>query len=141
MAEAPSRMAMTEAKEPAGGDGKPRGPAAAMTQRKIIRTADLAIEADDPTAAQRRASELVDKLGGYVVTSDVLRGPSDEAEDAWLSVSMTARVPSSRFVEALEALRALGVRVTREKVGGQDVTEEYMDLQARLKTQRALEAR
>ena len=50
------------------------------------------------------------------------------------------RVPAPRFDEAVAQVRALGGRVRQEKISGRDVTEEYIDLEARLRAQRALEA-
>jgi hypothetical protein len=51
------------------------------------------------------------------------------------------RVPAERFNEALDQLRGLAVEVDRESISGQDVTEEYVDLQARLGSLRAAEER
>jgi hypothetical protein len=50
------------------------------------------------------------------------------------------RVPAEKFGTAMEALRTAGTRVEREKATGQDVTEEYIDLEARIRTKQALEA-
>ncbi len=50
------------------------------------------------------------------------------------------RVPAERFGAVLEALHSVGNKVVREKSTGQDVTEEYIDLEARIRTKQALEA-
>ncbi len=55
-------------------------------------------------------------------------------------LTVVARVPAASFSGALEQIRAAGERVLQEKVTGQDVTEEYLDLEARIRTQKALEA-
>lgn len=56
------------------------------------------------------------------------------------TVTMTVRVPSAKFDEALSEIRQTASRVIVESVKGQDVTEEFIDIEARLKTQKALEA-
>ncbi|MGH9945759.1 MAG: DUF4349 domain-containing protein [Pyrinomonadaceae bacterium] len=52
---------------------------------------------------------------------------------------MTLRVPSDRFTETLSEIRAASGRVISETVKGEDVTEEFIDIEARLKAKRALE--
>jgi len=49
------------------------------------------------------------------------------------------RVPASQFDQVVEEIRAVGNRVVQEKRTGQDVTEEFIDLEARIKNQKALE--
>jgi hypothetical protein len=53
---------------------------------------------------------------------------------------MTVRVPAEKFDEALDEIRKTGTRVVGETIKGRDVTEEFIDIEARLKTQKALEA-
>jgi hypothetical protein len=55
------------------------------------------------------------------------------------SVTMTIRIPSAKFAEALDEIRKSGTAVLVESIKGQDVTEEFVDIEARLKTQKALE--
>jgi hypothetical protein len=56
-----------------------------------------------------------------------------------VTVTATIRVPEAQFETVVESLRAVGERVLREKVTGQDVTEEFVDLQARIRTKKAVE--
>src|SRR6202011_3293944 len=54
-----------------------------------------------------------------------------------------ARVPASQFNASVEEIRHVGgdlSKVRQEKISGQDVTEEYIDVEARIKTKKALEA-
>jgi hypothetical protein len=53
---------------------------------------------------------------------------------------MTVRIPAAKFDESLEEIRKTANRVILENVKGQDVTEEFIDVQARLTAQKALEA-
>ncbi len=50
------------------------------------------------------------------------------------------RVPAAEFDAVVSEIHAVGGRVKEEKITGQDVTEEYIDLEARLRTKKALEA-
>ena len=114
--------------------------APAAVERKIIRNADLSVETDEPPAAMRRVASLVEARGGFVVTSESRQQAGADGGKAYEVITMEARVPAAQFDAALNDIRAVGSRVTAEKITGQDVTEEYIDLEARLRTQRALEA-
>ena len=54
-------------------------------------------------------------------------------------ITLVVRVPETQFGSALDQIGSTGSRVIQEKTTGQDVTEEFIDLEARLKTQKALE--
>jgi VIT1/CCC1 family predicted Fe2+/Mn2+ transporter len=110
------------------------------TERKIIRRAELSIESSDPPAAQKKATELAEKLGGFVVSSDVHHSGDVGGDGEYVTVSLVLRVPADRFAAALDELRRVGTHVSQEKVTGQDVTEEYVDVEARIRTQKALES-
>jgi hypothetical protein len=127
---------------PAGGGGaemrttalqEPANPQA--VERKIIRNAEITLEADSPEEAQRRVGSIAESSGGFVVTSD-----SQQRGDAGVFITLTLRVPAAQFVPALDSIRAVGSRVLQEKVSAQDVTQEFIDLEARLRAKRALEA-
>jgi Flp pilus assembly protein TadB len=53
---------------------------------------------------------------------------------------LTIRIPATQFDAALSEIRGTASRVVQEKVTGQDVTEEFIDLEAGLRTKKALEA-
>jgi len=52
---------------------------------------------------------------------------------------MAVRVPADRFSETLEEIRKTASRVVTENVKGQDVTEEFIDIEAQVKAKKALE--
>jgi hypothetical protein len=108
--------------------------AASAFDRKIIRNATLSIETDDPSAAHRRVGSIAESHGGFVVTSDFKQTASAQS-----TVTVVVRVPAAAFDVALGAIRSAGGTVKEENVAGKDVTEEYIDLEARIKTQKALE--
>jgi hypothetical protein len=114
--------------------------APAAVERKIIRNAELSLETDEPQKAMQRVASVAEARGGFVVTSESRQQAGTDGGKAYEVITMEARVPAAQFDAALNDIRAVGSRVTAEKITGQDVTEEYIDLEARLRTQRALEA-
>jgi uncharacterized protein DUF4349 len=106
--------------------------------RKIIRNADLTLEVGAPAEVQRKITSIAESVGGFVVTSESkLRQVGDSKQE--LEVNLVIRVPATQFGSALDQIRNTGSRVLLEKMTGQDVTEEFIDLEARIKTQKALE--
>ncbi|MHB8576435.1 MAG: DUF4349 domain-containing protein [Dehalococcoidia bacterium] len=100
--------------------------AGASLDRKIIRNADLAIEVKDTGAAIDSVASIATGLGGYVASSKLTR------TDDVLRGTITLRVPAEQFDTAMSEIKGLGTKVTRENITGQDVTEEYTDLDARI---------
>jgi Tfp pilus assembly protein PilW len=117
-----------------------QGPNAAPVERKIIRNATLTLEVEQPGKALQRIASLAESRGGFVVTSDSRQQTGDNGERAYEVITVELRVPAAQFDAALADIRAAGGSVTAQKITGKDVTEEYIDLEARLRTQRALES-
>jgi hypothetical protein len=107
-------------------------------ERKIIRDAEINLEVASPAEGQRKLSSIAEAHGGFVVTSESRL--QDNAAQPSEIVTVQLRVPASHFDAALTEIRAIGTRIRAEKQTGKDVTEEFIDLDARLRTQRALEA-
>ncbi len=105
----------------------------AEVERRIIYEADITLVVEDTKKAADSIETLAQQLGGYVVEANLYR------QEGTLAGSMTIRVPQDRFYEALDQLSALAVRVDRQSIHTQDVTSEYIDLQARLKNLEATE--
>lgn len=95
--------------------------------RKLIREADMTLLVQDITKAIEQIEQVTKHLGGYVAEVSQSRG----SDGKW-SAELTLRIPSERYSEALSRLRQLGeIGSFRDKV--QDVTEEFIDLEARLR--------
>lgn len=103
-----------------------------VAQRLIIRNAEMEIVVDNPAQAADTIAKMAESLGGFVVSSKVYENTSENGVKLPYG-SVTVRVPAAKFQEAMGQIEALAVRVDRKDVTGQDVTEEYVDLQARLK--------
>lgn len=108
--------------------------------RKIIRDANIALEVAAPSQVQHEINALAESIGGFVVTSEAKRREGADQARQELEITLVIRVPSAQFLPTIEKIRSFGTRVLNEKVTGQDVTEEFIDLEARIKTQKALEA-
>jgi len=103
--------------------------------RNLILTAKIDMRSKDPWATSDRAQAIASGLGG-----DVLNLTQSGSGDT-RSASLTIRVPSSRFADALQQLRTLDGEVQTSGVSAQDVTDQFVDLQARLAAKQAEEQR
>ncbi|MET1231876.1 MAG: DUF4349 domain-containing protein [Candidatus Limnocylindrales bacterium] len=99
----------------------------------IVRTGSVAIEVADFDAAVAKARTVVTGLGGYISGSQM-------ATDGDLPyASITYRIPSDRWDDALAALKALGTKVLNEQTQAVEVTTAVIDLDARIENLRATE--
>jgi hypothetical protein len=101
--------------------------------RKIVKTADLSLRSEEVRRSAAQAQQLAAAAGGTVLSSQVYRNGDSVTADLILSV------PSGEFERVLEELRSLGEKVTTDTISGQDVTEEYVDLESRERNLRATE--
>lgn len=148
---ASSEMTAQEAAQPAPADrgvfGGAEMPAAApeadyasgeaatesLTERMIIRTVDMSIVVADTDEALSSIRQMVAEFDGYIADSNRwLVGEQPRAQ-------VTLRIPADKLDLALDSLRSSAIRVERENMTGQDVTEEYYDLDARLRNLEATE--
>lgn len=102
----------------------------------VIRNATLTIEAFDVGQALVDARQIAQQAGGYVSASNSHTERVDDQDQ--MVVDVTLQVRSDSTDATLTALRALGT-VTSESSSSQDVTEEYVDLDANLRNLRASE--
>jgi len=103
-------------------------------ERMIVRNGDMSLVVEDVTDARNEIAQLAVRLGGWVVSSQI--SGEEEEMRGWISI----RVPDETFDQALTELRGLAVRITSESTSSQDITEEYVDLQSRLKNAEATES-
>jgi hypothetical protein len=120
-------------------DPNAQQPVTVVPDRKVIRNAELTLELDSPVEAQRRIASIAEAHGGFVVTSETRQDDHAGNRQSSQIVSVEMRVPAGQFDAVINAVHGVGGHVRDEKVSGKDVTEEYIDLEARLKAQRALE--
>jgi hypothetical protein len=108
-----------EAKAPAGA-GQP-------IERKIIYSATIEVVVKDLDVARAAVEKVVEEQKGYIAKSEVIGESGSRRTATW-----TLKVPAERFQASVSALAALGNTV-RNSSDSQDVTEEFIDLQARIK--------
>lgn len=114
------------------------GSGAALRDRLVIQNADLSIVVADPQAKMTAIAEMAKQMGGFVVSSNLyqtyIQGGGTAPEGA-----ITIRVPAEKLDAALSQIKADAVEVRNENRSGQDVTDQYVDLQSRLKAKQAAE--
>lgn len=104
--------------------------------RRVIRQARLQLHASDTREAFDRIVTLTESLGGFVANADVRPVTSEGAQP---QIQMTLRVPSQQLTGTLRAIKDLADQVVSESQGAQDVSEQFIDLKARLTNFEALE--
>jgi Domain of unknown function (DUF4349) len=92
--------------------------------RKIVKTAELGIRANEVRDAAAKAQQVAAGYGGSVLSSQI-------EGDGSVSADLVLLIPSPEFEAALDELRGLGKKVTTDTVRGEDVTEEFVDLESR----------
>lgn len=102
----------------------------------LIKTADLVCEVDNFDEARSRMQNLAEQNGGYIVSSQT--SVSDENRK---SGRVSLRIPSDKFDETLTSLKKLVKKTDSESINGNDVTEEFYDVSARLDNKRKAEQR
>lgn len=119
------------AKRPAEPDTKkPAAP-----RNHIIRTATLTVEVKSTQKALDTARSAAESAGGFVGSET-----TDRDEEGRIFSRLVLRVPTGRFAGVLADIEGTGKLIGR-KVGAQDVTEQVVDVESRIKTQQASVAR
>lgn len=124
----------------AAGESSAAPPAAdgGTETRQTISNANVSLIVADAETALAGIEQIATDLDGYVADVDVSKGTYDETEA--LRGSMTLRVPSDSLDDAVDQLQALATDLNSLKINRQDVTDQYSDLDARLRNLRATEA-
>ncbi|MBA3444135.1 MAG: DUF4349 domain-containing protein [Gemmatimonadales bacterium] len=105
------------------------------TSRLIVRTGQASIEIDSLESSMAELRRTVQRVGGFVADASVQSGRNQNR-----SATLELKVPASRFDELTAALEPLG-RLQFVNVGAEDVSEEFVDLTARVANGRRLEDR
>lgn len=108
--------------------------AAAPIDQKVIKTASLDIEARSAADTAERIATIAVTAEGFVQSSMVR-----EDEDGKHYADVVIRVPAERFDAAIAEIEDLADRVNIKSVDGQDVTEQFTDVAARLTAAEAQE--
>ena len=113
--------------QPMAGDSGAGRDALQAAQRKVISTADITLKVEEVEPAINRVKAVVDGVGGYVEQLSTFGGTER------VRANLTLRVPQARFDSAVSSIEQLGV-VESRRLGSEDVSAEFIDLEARLKS-------
>lgn len=110
-------------------------PTPSVTNRLVVSNSQISLLVKDVVASLTTIKTKTTSLGGYMVDSNLTR-PEEAA-----SGQITLRIPSEKLDEALSFLRSLSVKVVSENLVGEDVTDQFVDNDARLAILTANKAR
>jgi hypothetical protein len=122
-------------------DTKPSSPApsaeakAVSAETKIIKTAQLNFQVDSFEKSKKQISQSVEAENGYISNLE------ETDEGTRIRASYTIRVPAAGFDRLVENVLKQASYVSTSKIERKDVTEEYLDLKARMETEKLEEAR
>ena len=103
--------------------------------RKIIYTASMEVVVEQFDGVESKLSAFVKKHGGFIASTNLGRMSGEQRSGSW-----TIRIPVDHYHEFLSAAGDIGVPASRIE-NASDVTEEFVDVEARIKNKRKLEAR
>lgn len=110
-------------------------PAQDVIERKLIRNGNIEFLTEDVRKTKAEIERIAKEQQGYI---------SAENEDNYgnrFQINQTLRIPADKFDSVMKQLEGLAEKVDNKNISTQDVTEEFIDVEARLKTKKELEAR
>lgn len=113
----------------------PHAPGELHDSRKVIRTGRIALLVGSYDDARAKLDALVAAAGGYVDSTEVNR-----RQNAVSDATIVVRAPSDAFGALVPKLRELG-EIVSETTNANDITDQYVDIAARVASARTLEKR
>lgn len=107
-----------------------------VQNRKVIYTATLNMDVKKINQTQEQISVILTDMKGYILEENM-----DQEEQEQKVNTLTVRVPQQNFNSFLKEVKKLGIRTNSQRISGQDVTEQYVDLNSRLKSKQVTEKR
>jgi len=104
------------------------------TDKKVIKNGNLSLQIEDTEKSAQEISSIVREKGGEVFATNFY-----ERVKGQKSGFVTVKVPVNKFEETINEIKKIATQVLSESTTGQDVTEQYSDLQAQLKNKKAEE--
>jgi hypothetical protein len=103
---------------------------AATYDRMVIKNAEIRLLVKDSDVALDGVTQLVGDVRGYIISSQVWY--AEYNNENYKYATITIGIPADQFEVVLRRLRGLSIRVLNETASGQDVTDQYVDLQSQL---------
>jgi hypothetical protein len=111
----------------------PGKPAAPPAERKIVRNATIRFRVSSQIESGKRIVALVKQFNGLITNEEQTR------ESGNLQTAMTVRIPANRLDAFLELLLKESVYTDSKSVTAEDVTKQFVDTEARIRSQKATE--
>jgi Domain of unknown function (DUF4349) len=131
-------MEVSQALAVGNGDASSTPPKEALKQsqeRKLIKNGTLSFETNDVEKTRKEIEKLYQEFNGYIASENHFNYGER------LQHEQEIRIPAQNFDPFIQKLEQLGTKVENKNISTQDVTEEFIDVEARLKTKKDLEAR
>lgn len=113
----------------------PVGDQSVSVERKIIKEGSIRFETKSVIETQKEIKKMVAELGGYIGNENSYN------YEGTIEYSLTARVPEDKFNTLIDRVSSLAEKVESKNINSSDVTEEFIDVEARIKTKKELETR
>ena len=110
-------------------------PPAEIIERKLIRNGSLEFQTEEVKKTKTEIEKICKELNAYI---------SSESENNYgerLQYNQVIRVPANQFDALVARLEPLALKIENKNISTEDVTEQFIDVEARLKTKKELEAR
>ena len=118
------------------GNGAASSPAKPVTvERKVIKQGEISFETSDAAATRETITKTVTALNAYIADDNIYNyGNRTEYR-------ITIRVPADKFEQLLEGISKSAQKLESKNINALDVTSEYIDVEARIKTKKELDTR
>jgi hypothetical protein len=107
------------------------GNAAFAASHMIIKNGEIKLLVEDTDIAIDRATQAIGDMSGYIISSRVWYQPYFDGEN-YKYATITIGVPVDQFERTLSRLRGLAVKVLDETASGEDVTNQFVDLESQV---------
>lgn len=106
-----------------------------VSKRLIVKTGTMNLEIDNYDVSEKKVFEIAKNLNGFIVSSNAVANSAGKK-----SGSIIIKVPVDKYDNLIEDISTVG-KVASKNISSSDVTEQYIDFETRVKTQKELEQR
>ena len=106
-----------------------------VSERKVVTNTNFSLHVKNVDDTVENIRNKTTEMGGFMVNTDIRR---DEAAS---SSNLQVRVPSDQLVEFSKYLKTLAVKVVYENISGNDITDQYVDYEEKLRSLESVKAR
>ncbi|OWY19470.1 DUF4349 domain-containing protein [Sphingobacteriales bacterium UPWRP_1] len=107
----------------------------ALTASKIIKNASIKMQVEKYAPGLNQVKQIVNRQGGVISAENEYNSPYR------LENNMVIRIPAQRFDTLVTELLAIAIYVENKQITSEDVTEQYVDIEARMNAKKQVEAR